>query len=99
MGGCCSGFGWVGWGGLGTIGLILNLVLFVGLLVAPPLRRTGPPPWGSPSSDWRRGISLLRNLKRSATGFGPSPYYLKVRRTLQVRRTVVLTNKRVRDNI
>ena len=33
MGGCCSGFGWVAWGGLGTIGLILNLVLFVGLLV------------------------------------------------------------------
>lgn len=32
MGWCWNDFGWGGWGGLGGIGLILNLVLFVGVL-------------------------------------------------------------------
>ncbi len=35
MGWCYNGFGWGGWGtwgSLGTLGLILNLVLFVGVL-------------------------------------------------------------------
>lgn len=35
MGFCCDGFGWGGWGGwggLGILGLILNLLLFTGLL-------------------------------------------------------------------
>ncbi|MFQ6101669.1 MAG: SHOCT domain-containing protein [Anaerolineae bacterium] len=32
MGGCWNGFGWGAWGGLGTVGLILNLVFFVGVL-------------------------------------------------------------------
>jgi len=33
MGFCCDGFGWGNWGGLGTAGLILNILLFVGILV------------------------------------------------------------------
>ena len=35
MGFCCNGFGWGGWGawvGLGVLGLVLNVVFFVGLL-------------------------------------------------------------------
>jgi uncharacterized membrane protein len=32
MGFCCNGFGWGAWGGLGTVGLILNVVFFVGML-------------------------------------------------------------------
>ncbi len=33
MGFCCNGFGWGGWGSLGILGLVLNLVLFMGVLV------------------------------------------------------------------
>jgi uncharacterized membrane protein len=32
MGGLCGGLGWGAWGGLGVVGLILNLVFYVGLL-------------------------------------------------------------------
>lgn len=32
MGFCYNGFGWGTWGGLGILGLILNLVFFAGLL-------------------------------------------------------------------
>lgn len=33
IGWCCRGLSWGMWGGLGLVGLILNLVLFVGVLV------------------------------------------------------------------
>ena len=81
MGGCCGGFGWGAWGGLGTLGLILNLVFFAGVLTVLgvgtvwPIRRLGRSPLapaaGADSLEIarRRLRSPLPNSKRSVTGF------------------------------
>ena len=87
MGFCCNGFGWGGWeawGGLGTVGLILNVVFFAGVLAVLGL-----------GTVW-----LVRQLSRrpAASGAGGDPLEI-ARRRLVAGEITVAEFEEIRDRL
>lgn len=87
MGFCCNGFGWGGWGtwgGLGIVGLLLNLVLFGGVLAVLGL-----------GSAW-----LVRNLSRRPTApeVGVDPLEIG-RRRLAAGEITIAEFEEIRDRL
>ncbi len=83
MGFCGNGFGWGAWGGLGTIGLVLNLILFAALLIVLGL-----------GTAW-----LVRQVVRKPAGLGgPDPLEI-ARRRLAAGEITLADFEEIRDRL
>jgi uncharacterized membrane protein len=83
MGWCWNGFSWGGWGSMGGIGMILNLVLFAGVLVVLGL-----------GTAW-----LVRQIRRPAVSRAGGDVLEIVRRRLAAGEITIAEFEEIRDRL